>query len=64
MIHKQDKTSLIKMFEAKLKRYEEGLRINPESTAYKALVKNTREYLEELYQEVKISAAQSLLTAI
>ncbi len=38
------------MFEEKLKRYEEGLLLNPESTAYKALVKNTREYLEELYQ--------------
>jgi hypothetical protein len=64
MIHKQDKTGLIKMFEEKLNRYEEGLRLNPESIAYKAMVKNAREYLEELYQEVKASASQSLLTTI
>jgi hypothetical protein len=64
MIKKQDKKGLIQMFEEKLKRYEEGLRLNPESIAYKALVKNTREYLEELYQEVKNPASQSLLTAI
>ena len=60
MIRKQDRAGIIRMFEEKLKRYEEGLRLNPESIAYKALVKNTREYLEELYKEVQALTAKSL----
>ena len=60
MIRKQDMAGMIRMFEEKLKRYEEGLRINPESIAYKALVKNTREYLEELYKEVQALTTKRL----
>jgi hypothetical protein len=62
MIRKQDMAGMIQMFEEKLKRYEEGLRLNPESIAYKALVKNTRDYLEELYEEVRTLTSQSLTT--
>lgn len=53
MIRKEDKAGLIALFEEKLKRYEEGLRLNPNSVAYKALVKNTRDYLDELYEELQ-----------
>lgn len=53
MIRKEDKAGLIALFEKKLKRYEEGLRLNPNSIAYKALIKNTRDYLDELYEEVQ-----------
>ena len=55
MIRKQDKAGLIALFEQKLKRYEEGLRLNPNSVAYKALVKNTRDYLDELHEEAQLS---------
>jgi hypothetical protein len=60
MIRKQDMAGLIKMFEEKLKCYEEELRLNPNSLFYKVQVKNTREFLEELYEEVQTQAPQSL----
>jgi hypothetical protein len=62
MIRKQNMAAYIATFEAKLKRYEEELRLEPDSIFYKALVKNTRDYLEELYDEVKAAAPQSLTT--
>lgn len=53
MIRKQDKAGLIAVFEKKLKRYEEGLRLNPNSIAYEVLIKNTRDYLDELCEEAQ-----------
>jgi hypothetical protein len=64
MIRKQDMAGFIKIFEEKLKRYEEQLRLNPESIAYKAMVKNTWEYLDELYVEVKSKTSKNVLTTI
>jgi hypothetical protein len=61
MIRKKDMAGLIQLFEEKLKRYEEKLRLNPESIAYKAMVKNTRDYLEELYEEVKTRVPNDLV---
>ena len=51
---------LIETFEDMLKGYEEELRINPNSLFYKVQVKNTREFLEELYEEVQTQVPQSL----
>lgn len=42
----------IKRFEATLQRYQEALRSNPDSTYYSGLVKNTKEYIEELKEEL------------
>jgi hypothetical protein len=60
MIRKQNMEAYIQSFERMLRRYEEELRRNPDSFFYKGLVKNTRDYLEELYEEVKIEAPSSL----
>jgi predicted DNA-binding protein YlxM (UPF0122 family) len=60
MIRKQNLTAQIKSFEELLKDYEEALRLNPKSIAYKGLVKNTREYLAELYEEAELRASQTL----
>jgi hypothetical protein len=64
MIRKQNMAGMIQMFEEKLKRYEAKLQLNPESIAYKAMVKNTRDYLQELYEEGKIEASQNLALTI
>ena len=60
MIRKKDMNKLIETFEDMLKGYEEELRINPNSLFYKVQVKNTREFLEELYEEVQTQVPQSL----
>jgi hypothetical protein len=60
MIRKKDMNKLIATFEDMLKDYEERLRCNPDSFFYKGLVKNTREFLEELYEEVQTQVPQSL----
>jgi predicted DNA-binding protein YlxM (UPF0122 family) len=60
MITKQNIAAQIKSFEELLKDYEEELRLNPKSIAYKGLVKNTREYLEELFKEVESRASPKL----
>jgi hypothetical protein len=64
MIRKQNMAGMIQMFEEKLKRYEAKLQLNPESIAYKAMVKNTRDYLQELYEEGKIEASKNLALTI
>ena len=43
----------INSFEEKLKRYEEELRLNPKSLAYRGMYKNTKEYLEELHEKLE-----------
>ena len=43
----------IEMLEETLESYEQKLKANPDSTFYKGLVKNTKEYIEELKQEDK-----------
>lgn len=50
----------IQTFERMLEKYEEKLRRDPNSFFYKGLVKNTREYLEELYEEVKTQSSPEL----
>ena len=53
MIFKQNIAAQIASFEALLKDYEENLRDNPDNIFYKGLVKNTREYLESMYEEAQ-----------
>ena len=53
MIFKQNIAAQIQSFETLLKDYEENLQRNPDNTFYKGLVKNTREYLEEMYEEAR-----------
>lgn len=53
MIYKQNISAQIQSFEELLKDYEGNLRDNPDSIFYKGLVKNTREYLESMYEEAR-----------
>ena len=43
-----DNAGLIKSFEKRLKHYEKRLHQHPNSLMYSGLVKNTKEYIEEL----------------
>ena len=63
MIRKKDRKKLIESFEEMLKEYVEKLRCEPDNFFYKGLVKNTREHLEELYEEAKLEMPQHLSTA-
>jgi hypothetical protein len=60
MIRKKDMAGLIQMFEEKLKRYEEELRCDTDNLFYKIQVKQTRDFLEELYEEVRESTQSNL----
>jgi hypothetical protein len=60
MIRKKNMVAYIATFEEKLRRYQEGLRAEPESIFYKVLVKNTEDYLKELYEEVQAEATQKV----
>jgi hypothetical protein len=60
MIRKKNMVAYIATFEEKLKRYEEALRSEPDSVFYKVLIKNTRDYLEELYEEVQAEATKKV----
>jgi hypothetical protein len=62
MIRKKNMEAYIQSFERMLEKYEEGLRLNPDSHFYKGLIKNTRDYLEELYSEVKLEEPSGLAT--
>jgi hypothetical protein len=62
MIRKKDRKKLIQSFENMFKDYEEKLRCDPDNLFYKGLVKNTREHLEELYEEVNSETPQRLST--
>jgi hypothetical protein len=64
MIRKKNRKKLIQSFESMLKDYEEKLRCEPDNFFYKGLVKNTREQLEELYEEEGSETLQRLPTAI
>jgi len=44
---------LIELFAEKLERYKEQLLENPDSIFYQGLVKNTEEYIEELYDNIR-----------
>ncbi|RAJ90063.1 helicase-like protein [Larkinella arboricola] len=55
----QRTASLIKAHEESLKRYREELAKNPSSLAYRGIVKNTEEYIEELKEQLEQQKPQA-----
>lgn len=52
MKNKKDILKEIQKVKKMLGKYSEDLKNNPESLFYNGLVKNSKEYLEELYEEL------------
>jgi superfamily II DNA or RNA helicase len=55
----QRTASLIKTQEESLKRYREELAKNPDSLAYRGMVKNTEEYIDELKEQLEQQTPQA-----